>query len=40
VKLTAACAESTVPEGSPKIAAPFGAFIVTGGALELAGVDV
>jgi hypothetical protein len=32
-------AESTVPEGSPKTAAPFGAFIFTGGALDLVGDD-
>jgi hypothetical protein len=35
----AARAESTVPGGSPTTAAPFGAFIFTEGALELAGVD-
>jgi hypothetical protein len=29
----------TIPEGTPKTAAPFGAFIFTGGATELAGVD-
>jgi hypothetical protein len=34
-----ACAESTVLEGSPKTAAPFGAFIFTGGAPELAGIN-
>jgi hypothetical protein len=38
VKLTAR-AESTISEGSPKTAAPFGAFIFTEGAPELAGVD-
>jgi hypothetical protein len=38
VKLTA-CVESTISEGSPKTAAPFGAFIFIGGAPELAGVD-
>jgi hypothetical protein len=35
----AAHAESTVQEGSPKVAAPFGAFIFTGRAPELASDD-
>jgi hypothetical protein len=38
-RCAAARAESTIPEGSLKTAAPFGAFIFTGGAPELAGVD-
>jgi hypothetical protein len=34
-----ACAELTIQEGSPTTATPFGAFIFTGGAPELADDD-
>jgi hypothetical protein len=38
-RCAAARAESTIPEGSLKTSTPFGAFIFTREATELAGVD-